>query len=124
MAIKPEPISKGPLIKNCQMKRNAINRPQRSRPYDSSKYKYEPPDPGSVAPSSLQIRPSTIISAPAPNQPRMAYGPGRIFSISGMVTKTPAPTIIVTLSAVACHKPKCRMSSGEACGPEEEVGVM
>src|SRR6266851_1249039 len=29
-------------------------------------------------------------------------------SINGIVTKMPAPTTIVTLSAVACSRPKCR----------------
>src|SRR5262245_45674200 len=49
--------------------------------------------------------------APATSQPKSAHGPGSSRSMEGMEMKMPAPTIMVTLSAVACQTPKCRRSS-------------
>src|SRR5262245_48773350 len=52
------------------------------------------------------------MSSPAAIQPSSAHGPGRFLSMSGTVMNTPAPTIMLTLSAVACSNPKCRSSLG------------
>src|SRR5436305_884490 len=42
------------------------------------------------------------------SRPSSAYGPGSSLSISGIVTTTPAPTIIEIFTADACKRPRCR----------------
>jgi len=115
----PEAISKGPLKMNCQIKRNANGRPQRSGPNVSRRYRYDPPAPGNAAPKSHQIMPSQIARSAPASQPNSACGPGNCDKINGTVKKTPMPTMLDMLNAVAWSRFSLRVARGE----EEEAAI-
>src|SRR5882757_2511430 len=101
---------------NCQINRKAISRPKVSRPYPSRRYRYEPPDPGMAAPSSLQTIPSGIAISTATIQPNIACGPPSADIKSGIVMNGPTPIMFDMFSAVDCNSPK-RLSRGASSFP-------
>ena len=103
----PEAISSGPTKKNCQMKRNAIRRPQRL-PNESRRKTYAPPEPGIAAPSSLTTSPSARAMKAPTNQQISACGPPIAPRIKGTVMKGPMLTMFDMLMEVAFKMPKRR----------------
>ena len=82
-----------------------------SRPYDSRRKTYEPPEAGSSAASSAVTRPSEIASSPPRIQASMPRPPPIADRMNGMVMNGPMPTMSIMFSAIPRHRPMSRLSS-------------